>query len=132
MRTGTERLWCEAEFVSVSEVREWLQNIADVFPMKSSPGTPAKLSLVTWRGVPMKVGWIAPRSHPFCSACDRLRMDSRGRLRRCLMDPTTLDLAQIRRAQGEHAAAAALFEYLLAKRPPNLMDVEHAMSEIGG
>jgi GTP 3',8-cyclase len=132
MRTGTERSWCESEFVSVTEVREWLQTIADVFPMKTSPAKPARLSLVTWRNVPMKVGWIAPRSHPFCSACDRLRMDSRGRLRRCLMDPTTLDLAGIRRVCGEQAAATAFSEYMSSKRPPNGMDMEYAMSEIGG
>lgn len=132
MRTGTERAWCESEFVSTTEVREWLKNVADVFPMKTSPGTPAKLSLVTWRGVPMKVGWIAPRSHPFCSACDRLRMDSRGRLRRCLMDPATLDIAAIRRTAGDDTASDAFLAYISQKRRPNRMDMEYAMSEIGG
>ena len=60
----------------------------------------------------MTVGWIAPRSHPFCGTCERVRLDSKGRLRRYLMDPAMLDLVRLRRAAGDDGAVGALHCYM--------------------
>ena len=79
----------------------------------------------------MTVGWITPRSHPFCESCQRLRLDARGRLYRCLMDPQYFDLgAALHRVDS--MAEEQLAGYLAAKSAPQTMEQEGAMSLIGG
>ena len=131
MRTGTERAWCDSEFVSVDRVREWLTQQTAMVPVPSAAGAPARLTRTLWGGRWLIVGWIAPRSHPFCGACERLRLDCRGRLRRCLMDPTMLGLVRLRRAEGD-CAADAFYRYMEGKHAPDGMDSEYMMSQIGG
>lgn len=129
MRTGTERDWCESEFISVDEVRSQLS--AEVIQIAENNVTPARKTQVNWRGTNLNVGWISPRSHPFCDSCERLRMDARGRIRRCLMDASTLDLHRL--LQTKSANAGAEFQnYLAGKLPPRAMDTAFAMSQIGG
>ena len=131
MRTGTERAWCESEFVATGEVCEWLRQQTTLIPVATPAGVPAQRSQIRWRGKPLIIGWIAPRSHPFCGACERVRLDCRGRLRRCLMDATTLDLVRLLCAQPEDADAA-LYRYMDGKHAPEGMDSESMMSQIGG
>ncbi len=131
MRTGTEREWCNAEFVAVSEVREWLQARTPLIAKPTPACVPARQTQIQWAGTVFNVGWIAPRSHPFCGACERIRLDARGRLRRCLMDPTTLDLVRLRQLSGEEARDE-LYRYIEGKLAPDGMDSEYAMSQIGG
>lgn len=131
MRTGTEREWSEAEFVSVDEVKHWVAKQANISPVAASEGVPAQMSQVDWRGRRVHVGWIAPRSHPFCGTCERVRLDCRGRLRRCLMDPALLDLVRLRQA-GDRYAADVVRDYMAAKLAPNGMESEFMMSQIGG
>ena len=130
MRTGTERAWCESEFISVDEVCKGLS--AEILSAGEQSQAPARRTLVTWRGAPVKVGWITPRSHPFCVHCERLRMDARGQIRRCLMDPATFDLP---RTLGTLNSLDALREfqfYVDGKAAPRVMDSSFAMSQIGG
>ncbi|MBZ5721472.1 MAG: GTP 3',8-cyclase MoaA [Acidobacteriia bacterium] len=131
MRTGTERAWCDSEFVAVDEVREWLEERTPVVSIPTPAGVPARQSQIRWAGRLLDVGWIAPRSHPFCTACERVRLDARGRLRRCLMDPEALDLVRLRQTQGDESMDA-LYTYLRRKQAPDGMDSEYAMSQIGG
>jgi len=132
MRTGTEREWCEAEFVSVDEVCAQLDAHVMQLPRGQNERTPARRTLMTWRGEHVRVGWISPRSHPFCNSCERLRMDARGSLRRCLMDPTTFDLHRMLGEVSGDAAASAFECYIERKLAPTAMDSVTAMSEIGG
>ncbi len=137
MRTGTARAWCEDEFVGADEVRTALGLEAAYAPRGASPARSARLA---WRGRDVTVGWITPRTHAFCGACDRLRLDAHGRLRRCLMDPESLPFwpaggASPAPTATQHAGApdaAAVFAYLTGKRAPRSMDSEHAMHTIGG
>ena len=132
MRTGTEREWCEAEFISVDEVCAKLDAQVMCLPRGESERSPARRTLMTWRGAHVRVGWISPRSHPFCHSCERLRMDSRGSLRRCLMDPATFDLHHVLREMSPDAAANAFECYIDRKLVPVEMDSATAMSQIGG
>lgn len=131
MRTGTEAAWAASEYVAGSDVRAWLTRQALVELMPSLGSSPARLSRVPWRGVELTVGWIDPVSHAFCGACERLRLDARGGLRRCLMDDATLPLGEMlaRREDGLDDPVAA---YLAAKRPPARMAIAEAMAAIGG
>lgn len=130
MRTGTERAWCESEFVSVDEVCEGLG--AEVTPAEEQTSGSARRTFVDWRGTRLTVGWITPRSHPFCDHCDRLRMDARGQLRRCLMDPLQLDLPLLLRTVESSVAEREFDSYIAGKIPPQSMDSDLAMSRIGG
>lgn len=130
MRTGTERAWCESEFVSVDEVCAGLGT--EIVPVKDQTRAPARRTLLNWRGTLVKVGWITPRSHPFCAQCERLRMDARGQLRRCLMDPKTFDLPHVLETMTGLAVRQEFQSYIAGKLPPLAMDSSFAMSQIGG
>jgi GTP 3',8-cyclase len=132
MHTGTESSWCQSEFVPGCQVYQWLSQRTVVTTLPCTDSAPARLTRIWWRGVDLLVGWILPRSFPFCARCDRLRLDARGRLYRCLMDPAYLDLATLLREKGEDAALLDLNCYVLQKSPPTLMDKPTAMSLIGG
>ena len=116
MRTGTERAWCDAEFVSVDEVRAGLD--AEMVAAAEQTMASARRTEMNWRGTRMTVGWISPRSHPFCDRCERLRMDAHGRIRRCLMDAATLDLHRVLEATGDAGAGREFQSYLAGKVPP--------------
>jgi cyclic pyranopterin phosphate synthase len=130
MRTGTERTWCESEFVSIDEVSNGLN--AEIVPIGGQSNSSARRTFVNWGGTRVTVGWISPRSQPFCDRCERLRMDARGRIRRCLMDPSILDLHKLLETADDSAAWQSFQKYLAGKVPPNSMDSAFAMSEIGG
>jgi cyclic pyranopterin phosphate synthase len=132
MRTGTERIWCQSEYVGIEEVCAWLGERGRLTAVPSRGGTPARATTMLWHGTEVSVGWIAPRSHPFCGTCERLRLDSRGLLHRCLMDSSTLDLGQMLRSQNAKNAAAAFAAYMAGKAPPCAMDSANSMSLIGG
>ncbi len=46
------------------------------------------------------VGFITPRSQPFCHYCNRLRLTSDGKLKPCLVSPISYDLKEILRASS--------------------------------
>jgi len=130
MRTGTERAWCESEFVSVDEVCAGLG--AEIVTAKGQSQAPARRTLLNWHGTLVNVGWITPRSHPFCAHCERLRMDAHGQLRRCLMDPKTFDLPRVLATMNGLAVRQEFQSYIAGKFPPQAMDSAFAMSQIGG
>ncbi|MDR3763909.1 MAG: GTP 3',8-cyclase MoaA [Acidobacteriota bacterium] len=130
MRTGTEREWCESEFVAAGEV---CRGLGVPLTLCSGPAKgSARRTMLEWRGRLHPVGWITPRSHPFCASCDRLRLDTRGLLRRCLMDPQTFDLCRTLAEESELSARRRFAAYIAAKRPPSFMDTSCSMSQIGG
>lgn len=132
MRTGTERSWCESELVMVDEAKAWLTEHAEVRHVDCPSASPAQRMHVIWRGRPIDIGWIAPRSHPFCSRCERLRMDAQGRLRRCLMDPALLDLRSLRASNNAFGASMSFVNYMAGKQLPEAMNSMNAMSRMGG
>lgn len=131
MRAGTEAQWAASQLVEVATVRRWLGVSAPIGPARR-PGGPARIEKLPWRGGTVEVGWITPQSHPFCSTCSRLRIDPLGQLRRCLMDPETLPLADLRRRRGDELARCRLASYLDAKRPPASMASDQPMVAVGG
>ena len=132
MQTGTEAAWAAAERVTGAAVREWLVSEgARVTPLPDRPNAPARRAAVEWTGRTVETGWIDPVSHAFCDDCDRLRLDARGRLRRCLMDDHAFPLVDLlRRGEADVAAAASI--YVGGKRPPDEMTTGSAMASIGG
>ncbi len=130
MRMGTEQSWCGSEFISVDDVCAGLGT--EILPAEKQPFGPARNTLLNWHGTQLKVGWIAPRSHPFCNRCERLRMDARGQIRRCLMDPKTYDLRSVLITDNNQTAHEEFQAYIEGKLPPLTMEGHVAMSQIGG
>ncbi|MGC8916000.1 MAG: GTP 3',8-cyclase MoaA [Thermoanaerobaculum sp.] len=131
MRTGTEAAFAEAEFVSAREVQAFLAQRGELVSLLGPETAPARRTLYRFASGEVVLGWITPLSHSFCDACNRLRLDARGRLRRCLMDPVTIPLVELLR-RGEDAALAAIHPYLAAKKPPHMMASALPMSAVGG
>lgn len=132
MRTGTEHQWCETEYAAATEVERWIGDRAEMISVVPQQRGPARLSLVRWGGAEVRVGWITPLSRPFCSRCDRLRMDCRGRVFRCLMDGESLPFADLLRTTCEATAVGALTDYLNGKTAPAAMYRPSSMASIGG
>ncbi len=131
MRTGTEGAWAEAELITAAEVMGGFPGLEVLSPPVAVGTAPARVARVLWRGRLLAVGWITPASDPFCDACSRLRLDPRGRLRRCLMDPTVLDLRPV--LDGEAAAMGArLRSFIAGKQAPDLMATRLPMVSLGG
>jgi hypothetical protein len=59
-------------------------------------------------------------------------MDARGQVRRCLMDPTTLNLPRVLSTMNALDAQVEFRNYIAGKVPPRAMDSALAMSQIGG
>lgn len=137
MRTGTERAWCQREFLSANEVMRWLAGRPGCSLLHTRDLTvwgspPARKGWIRWRGEELRVGWILPVSLPFCDTCNRLRLDAGGRFRRCLMDPEGLPLRQNLAKDGEVATRDALARYIAGKRPPEKMSTDLPMVKLGG
>ncbi len=82
----------EREFLSAEEAMGGLQARLPWLGALGREGT-ANRHVFVVDGHPVVVGFISPVSHPFCEDCDRLRLDSRGRLRACLRKAEEVDLA---------------------------------------
>ena len=131
MQTGTEAAWALAERVTGSEVRAWLAESTEIAALVDRPNAPARRTAIAWKGGEVVAGWIDPVSDAFCNDCDRIRLDARGRLRRCLMDDHAFPLVDLlRRGEASVAEAAAL--YVAGKQPPTAMTIGSTMASIGG
>lgn len=123
--------WADAERVPAYVVRRWLEERATLHDAPTAVAAPARRTTLAWGGRLITVGWITPESQPFCAHCDRLRLDVRGQLRRCLMDPRHFDLRGAL-AIGPQHARVAMHAYLAGKRPPSEMVSEVPMMALGG
>jgi cyclic pyranopterin phosphate synthase len=131
MPTGTERAFSEREAVSACEVQAWLAERGDLVVEPGESTAAARRSRLRWRSAVLPIGWITPVSRPFCARCSRVRLDAHGHLRRCLIDPSSLDLTElVRHPRSE--ARARLTAFLSAKLRPSLMHNHLPMSSLGG
>jgi GTP 3',8-cyclase len=80
------------------------------------------------------VGFISARSNHFCSACNRLRLTSDGKLRPCLFSDVEYDVKHALR-YGDDAAVQAALDEALGNKPSEHHDrvgTSRKMSDIGG
>jgi len=89
-------------FFPLSEVEEKLGNggLLSPFSLSYNPIGPARYYQVKDKhNQGLLVGFITPRSCPFCGQCNRLRLTSDGKLRPCLASPISYDLKKILRQE---------------------------------
>jgi cyclic pyranopterin phosphate synthase len=84
---------CRAEhFMGLDEARAILETGATLTPSEHHSGGPASYYDVAETGT--RVGLIAPYSHNFCEACNRVRLTCTGMLYLCLGQDDAADLRQ--------------------------------------
>jgi cyclic pyranopterin phosphate synthase len=132
MRTGVTRAFADREFVSAQTVQAWLGSRTSCSTAAVVGGSPSRDTSVVWDGAMVRVGWISPLSHPFCTSCNRLRIDSHGVLRRCLMDPMGYPLLRRLDEVEEGEVSRELLTYLAAKVVPRHMVTGTTMMAVGG
>ena len=107
-------------------------------PLEAPPGGPARYG--TFPGFQGRVGFISAMTHPFCAACDRVRLTASGFHKTCLQDQTGVDLrALLEAGAGDSALRAAILEAVRQKPAchhfggaPAPGDEGHTMNQIGG
>jgi cyclic pyranopterin phosphate synthase len=80
----------------------------------------------------VSVGFITTASDPFCATCDRLRLDSQGRLFNCLFDNQGVDLLTPYRAGDQTLLRERILGHVAAKAPPAHFERTGPMASIGG
>ncbi len=78
------------------------------------------------------VGFITTSSAPFCATCNRLRLDSGGRLHTCLFDEQGVDLISWLRAGDLDGLMRTIRQTVAAKEPPPRFQRVGVMAGIGG
>ena len=82
-------------FLSLDELKKSISSKFELEDISFSSGGPAKYSRI--KGSDIKLGFITPLSHNFCSSCNRIRIDATGVLHQCLGQSNSLDFRKILR-----------------------------------
>ena len=82
-------------FLSLDELKKSISCKFELEDISFSSGGPAKYSKI--KGSTIKLGFITPLSHNFCSSCNRVRVDATGVLHQCLGQSNSLDFRKILR-----------------------------------
>ena len=85
-------------FLSLDELKKSISSKFELEDISFSSGGPAKYSRI--KGSDIKLGFITPLSHNFCSSCNRIRVDATGVLHQCLGQSSSLDFRKILRDPG--------------------------------
>jgi cyclic pyranopterin phosphate synthase len=101
----------DPRFISGDEIRGRLPWNLNPLPVK--PASAARY--YTAPELRIRVGFISPISHPFCSGCDRIRLAADGKLYACLFDSGAVNLYDVM-AIGSRRAKAELAKLVELKR----------------
>ena len=118
-----------------AELRERLARAFDLTPEAPVPGASSRRWRVNGAASAGTVGFISPRSQPFCAGCRRLRLTADGRLLGCLGRSDYIRIMGLLRATdagGDERIAAALHVALGRKRGAGAFAVAMPMSSVGG
>ena len=82
-------------FLSLDELKKRLTLKYKLRDISLSTGGPARYCNI--EGTDIKLGFITPLSHNFCSSCNRVRIDATGVLHQCLGQSNSLDFRKLLR-----------------------------------
>ena len=85
-------------FLPLDELKKSISSKFELEDISFSSGGPAKYNRII--GSDIKLGFITPLSHNFCSSCNRIRVDATGVLHQCLGQSNSLDFRKILRDPG--------------------------------
>ncbi len=125
-------------FISNADVRRQIASLGKLEPVarEASDGPAERFRLA---GAIGEIGFISPRTHHFCGACNRLRLTASGHLRPCLLSDRELDIKTPMRRGADDDALAELFARAARAKPSShQLDTEDGqavhtrMNTIGG
>ena len=90
-------------YYSSDQIKSDLDRRFTLVPTTESTGGPSKYYRVA--DTKSRVGFISPHSHNFCSACNRVRLTTEGRLLLCLGQEHSIDLRAVLRDQPDNPDA---------------------------
>lgn len=118
-------------FVSLKPFIDSFRLREEVEAVEESGGGPSKS--FQYRDGGGKVGFILPRTEPFCSGCNRLRLTADGKLLTCLFSKGSIDLRTPLRSGGD--IEAVLIKAVRAKPEGHKLDMklhQYGMYSLGG
>jgi cyclic pyranopterin phosphate synthase len=131
MPMGIARRIYDQEFLPAFEALSTLQ--AELRYLGTAPGSDtSRRHRFEVDGSEVTIGLITPISEPFCAQCDRLRLDSRGRLLSCLRSRSGADLVALLRADRMDALDEHIAALLRSKDLPESQWPRRQMALIGG
>ncbi|MDD5306491.1 MAG: GTP 3',8-cyclase MoaA [Deltaproteobacteria bacterium] len=102
-------------------------------PLTPLPRDPASPHVRRFACGGARLGFISPLSHPFCAACNRLRLTSEGTLRSCLASKNGVDVRTVlRRPHTAREVAAAILDAVAEKPAMAKWGEQAQMWRMGG
>ena len=111
-------------YLSLSEVREKLEDEFQLMPSLARTGGPARYYEVEGLGV--RLGMITPLTHNFCEGCNRIRVAATGTVFGCLGHDQKVELRDLLRSGGAEAVTRALDRLLAGKPKGHQFSIEAA------
>ena len=131
MAVGEATAHAPAWYLSAAEALKRLESFFE--PGKPRPTANGYAMEVRRDGLHTELGFIPSVSEPFCTTCDRLRLDSTGGLRQCLFADEALPLGHmLRRGESAEALETAIAALWNRKGRPDARCQAAAMNTIGG
>jgi GTP 3',8-cyclase len=131
MPMGVARRIYDQEFLPAPEALSTLQE--DLRYLGTAPGSDtSRRHRFELDGREITVGLITPITEPFCKRCDRLRLDSRGRLLSCLRRQEGEDLVGLLQAGRMDTLDDRIAALLRGKGLPESHWPQRQMALIGG
>jgi len=115
MPIGSRDLWSDERYISTYELRNTVEKIAPLTPVRLRKNGPAKYFRL--EGAPGVIGFISALTHHFCGDCNRLRLTADGRLRPCLFSETEIDLKPALRMQSSDKEIERLLRLAIEVKP---------------
>lgn len=125
MKIGVAIDTFEENFVSAGEV---IHQLRKLYKMKQVNVEVDSTAFKYQLDNGVQLGFIASESVPFCGSCSRLRLDSKGALRSCLMQENKLNL----RGLSFEQYPAVVSKVISMKPYDRVEKVEQPMYQIGG
>jgi cyclic pyranopterin phosphate synthase len=130
-------LWSPMKYVPLHEIRETVEKVAPLTPVKLRRNGPARYyKFPNASGV---IGFISALTHHFCDDCNRLRITCDGKIRPCLFSDTEIDLKPALTYQNPDLEIENLLKLAVQIKPEGHLLSEQTysfparpMSEIGG
>ncbi|MFH1351929.1 MAG: GTP 3',8-cyclase MoaA [Pseudomonadota bacterium] len=138
MPVGKQNSWSSEKFVSEGQIREQIESLGPLMPIKPDPfGGPAQRFVL--HGGKGEIGFIGALSNHFCSVCNRLRLTAEGHLRSCLFSDQEIDVKAPLRNGGGDAYLLEQIRLAIENKPEDHEHISQGprkcvrqMSSIGG
>ena len=138
MPLGADDVWENQKVLSQKEILDCIHAVWPLEPIEDADGR-APADTFRFLDGTGKIGIIASVTHPFCDACDRIRITSDGKLRTCLFSIIETDIKSLMRSgASDQEISSVLIEAVWRKEPghrinqPDFVKPSRTMSAIGG